>query len=114
MNDTIFDKILAGQIPADIVYQDDWVLAFRDIHPQAPTHVLVIPKNRCERFEQLKSRDALEIGEFFKRVAEVAAKLGLEKDGYRIVINNGRNGQQTVEYLHAHILGGRGMHWPPG
>lgn len=114
MSNTIFDKILAGQIPADIVYQDDWVLAFRDIHPQAPTHVLVIPKRRCERFEQLKARDASEVGEFFKRVSEVAAKLGLEKNGYRIVINNGEHGQQTVEYLHAHILGGRAMHWPPG
>lgn len=114
MSETIFDKILAGKIPADVVYQDEWVFAFRDINPQAPTHVLVIPKKRCARFEDLKSQAALDVGEFFKRVSFVAEKLGLEKHGYRIVINNGAHGQQTVEYIHAHILGGRQLHWPPG
>jgi histidine triad (HIT) family protein len=114
VSDTIFDKILAGQIPANVVYQDDWVMAFRDVNPQAPTHVLVIPKKRCARFEELKTKDAVDVGEFFKRVSHVAEKLGLEKDGYRVVINNGKHGQQTVEYIHAHVLGGRQFHWPPG
>lgn len=114
MSDTIFDKILAGQIPANVVYQDDWVMAFRDVNPQAPTHVLVIPRKRCARFSELTTKDAVDVGEFFKRVALVAGKLGLEKDGYRVVINNGKHGQQTVEYIHAHILGGRQLHWPPG
>lgn len=112
--DTIFDKILAGKIPADVVYQDEDVLAFRDIAPQAPTHVLVIPKHKVARFENLGDVDAEVVGAFFHKVAKVAASLGLNRNGYRVVINNGRDGQQTVEYLHAHILGGRGLSWPPG
>ena len=114
VSSTIFDKILAKAIPASVVYEDDSVLAFRDVNPQAPVHVLVIPKTKVARFEELKGRPASEVGEFFSRVAKVAGELGLEKGGYRVVINNGRDGQQTVEYLHAHILGGRGLTWPPG
>lgn len=111
---TIFDKILRKEIKADIVHEDEWVLAFRDVAPQAPTHVLVIPKRRVARFQELKAQEADVVGQLFKGVATVAAKLGLETNGYRVVINNGRDGQQTVEYLHAHILGGRGLNWPPG
>ena len=111
---TIFDKILAGEIPADTVYDDDDVLAFRDINPQAPVHVLVIPKRRAERFAELKHSDTGFAGRLFQGVSRVATELGLDDDGYRVVVNNGRNGQQTVEYLHVHILGGRGMTWPPG
>ena len=114
MNDTIFDRIIAGDIPADIVYRDDDVLAFRDINPKAPTHVLVIPLTRAARFAELRDRDAAEVGRFFKAVSRVAAELGLEDGGYRIVVNNGPDGGQEVEYLHAHILGGRSMTWPPG
>ena len=114
MSDTIFDKILAKQIPANVVYEDDKVLAFRDINPQAPIHVLVIPKRKVARFDQLKDAAVVDVGAFFQTVAKVAAELGLEKNGYRVVINNGRDGQQTVDYLHAHILGGRGLSWPPG
>ena len=114
MSDTIFDKIIAGDIPADIVYRDEKVLAFRDINPQAPVHVLVIPMARCERFAELKGRDPMEIGEFFRAVSSVASDLGLDEPGYRIVVNNGSDGGQEVEYLHAHILGGRRMNWPPG
>ena len=113
-NMTLFDKILAGEIPAQVVYEDDKVMAFRDINPQAPVHVLVIPKMKVARFQELPERDDAEVGVFFSRVAKVARELGLEKGGYRVVVNNGRDGQQTVEYLHAHILGGRGLTWPPG
>ena len=112
--ETIFEKILAKEIPSESVYEDDDVYAFRDIEPQAPTHVLVIPKRKIERFQHLKRTDPAEAGIFFAKVALVAEKLGLEPDGYRVVINNGKYGQQTVEYLHAHILGGRQMTWPPG
>jgi len=111
---TIFDKILAGEIPCQKIYEDEFVLAFRDVNPQAPTHVLVIPKKKVERFEEYKSVDPVEVGHFFTRVAKVASELGLEKRGYRVVINNGADGQQSVEYLHAHILGGRQLAWPPG
>lgn len=111
---TIFDKILAKEIPAHVVYEDDQVLAFRDIQPQAPVHVLVIPKSKVARFAELPEQNDAAVGVFFSRVAKVARELGLEKNGYRVVINNGRDGQQTVEYLHAHILGGRALTWPPG
>lgn len=114
MSDTIFDKILAKQIPANVVYEDERVLAFRDLNPQAPVHVLVIPKKKIARFQEMKDGSAAEVGAFFQGVAKVAAELGLEKNGYRIVVNNGRDGQQTVEYVHAHIIGGRGLTWPPG
>ncbi len=114
MNETIFDKILAKQIPADIVYEDDWALAFRDITPQAPVHVLVIPKSKVARFADLGELDSDTVGQFFKSVGKAAEKLRLDGNGYRVVINNGKDAQQTVEYLHAHILGGRGMSWPPG
>ena len=111
---TLFDRILAREVPAQVVYEDEQVLAFRDINPQAPVHVLVIPKQKVARFAELPSRSADEVGAFFIGVARVAAELGLDGPGYRIVVNNGRDGQQTVEYLHAHILGGRGLTWPPG
>lgn len=111
---TIFDKILSGDIPCQKVFEDEHVLAFRDINGQAPVHVLVIPKKRVARFESYKDADASEVGAFFVRVSRIAADLGLEKRGYRIVINNGPDGQQSVEYLHAHILGGRQLAWPPG
>lgn len=112
--DTIFDKILRKDIPADVLFENEHVLAIRDVNPQAPVHVLVLPKKRVERFAGLKAWQASDVGEFFKAIAEVAAQLNLEERGYRIVVNNGRDGQQTVEYLHAHIIGGRGLSWPPG
>jgi histidine triad (HIT) family protein len=111
---TIFEKIMAGQIPSQKVFEDEHVFAFRDINPQAPVHVLVIPKKKVARLEAYKSADPVEAGSFLTRVAKVAAELGLEKRGYRVVINNGQDGQQSVEYLHAHILGGRQLSWPPG
>jgi len=111
---TLFDKILAGEVPADKVYEDEHILAFRDINPQAPVHVLVIPKQKAARFDELSDSEATQIGMLFKGAAQVARQLGLAKDGYRIVVNNGEHGQQTVEYLHIHILGGRQLEWPPG
>ncbi len=113
-SETIFDKVLRREIPAHIVYEDDFILAFRDIHPQAPVHVLVIPKKKVARFSDLEGSSVQDVGEFFKGVSRVAKELHLDGPGYRIVVNNGRDGQQTVEYLHAHILGGRGLTWPPG
>jgi histidine triad (HIT) family protein len=89
-------------------------LAFRDINAQAPTHVLVIPKKKVARFADLENQPAMDVGEFFKKVAFIARELGLNEGGYRVVINNGDDGQQTVEYMHAHILGGRSLTWPPG
>ena len=112
--DTIFDRIVRGEAPADVVYQDEHVLAFRDIHPQAPVHILVIPKIRARSLQELAERDAGEAGAFLKGVVTVASALGLAATGYRVVMNTGRHAQQSVEYLHAHILGGRQMSWPPG
>ncbi|TVQ35774.1 MAG: histidine triad nucleotide-binding protein [Spirochaetaceae bacterium] len=111
---TLFDKILAKEIPSDAVYEDQTVYAFRDINPQAPVHVLVIPKHKMQSFADIRQRDAAEIGAFMQGVSRVAEQLGLERDGYRVVFNTGPHGQQTVRYIHAHILGGRQLQWPPG
>lgn len=111
---TIFDKILSKEIPAKVAFEDEQVLAFYDINPQAPVHVLVIPKKKVERFAGVKNLSPEEVGGFFLRVAQIAAQLGLDGPGYRVVINNGRDGAQSVEHLHAHILGGRPLGWPPG
>jgi len=114
MNKTVFDKILSGDLPADRVYEDDSVFAFRDINPQAPTHVLVIPKVKFARFTEIASRSVEETGRFFSAVSKVATLLNLDSSGYRVVINNGRDAGQAVEYFHAHILAGRKLTWPPG
>lgn len=111
---TLFERIIARQIPADIVYEDDSVLAFRDIHPQAPTHVLIIPKKAIPRVNEATPEDAVLLGSLLLKAAEVARKLGLEETGYRLVINNGRDGGESVPHLHCHILGGRPLAWPPG
>ncbi len=103
---TIFDKILSGDIPSDKIYEDEHVLAFNDIAPVCKVHVLVIPKQKSAHFSELKDLPTEYVGEFFKRVSKVACQLGLDKEGFRIVINNGEHGCQTVDYLHAHILGG--------
>lgn len=105
MSQTIFDKILCGEIPADKVYEDELVCAFRDINPKAPVHVLVIPKKKIARYADLATWGEQETGAFFQRIADVARVLGLEESGYRIIFNNGSDAGQEVEYLHAHILG---------
>ena len=113
MTDTIFDKILKKEIPADVVYEDEDVLAFRDVNPQAPIHILEIPKNKFEGFANLSDADPQAVGAYITKVSKVAKLLNLE-EGYRIVFNQGQHGQQTVHYIHAHILAGRQMQWPPG
>ncbi|MFK7823681.1 MAG: histidine triad nucleotide-binding protein [Oligoflexales bacterium] len=114
MSDTIFDKIIAKQIPAEIVYEDDWVLAFKDVNPQAPIHVLVIPKKKISGFSSLTDYDTIAGGEFLKRISQVANQLDLDPEGYRVIFNQGKHGQQSVSYIHAHILGGKQLSWPPG
>jgi len=111
---TIFEKIIARQIPAKIAYEDELVLAFHDINPQAPTHVLIVPKKTIPRIALAGSPDQALLGHLLLKAAEVAAKLGLQDTGYRLVINNGRDGGESVPHLHCHILGGRPMAWPPG
>ena len=114
MSKTLFEKIAAREIPAQIVFEDDLVLAIRDIHPQAPTHLLIFPKNPVPRIAEATSTDHKLLGHLLLKAAEVAAKVGLEKSGYRLVINNGADGGETVPHLHCHILGGRLLAWPPG
>ncbi|MGK7919441.1 MAG: histidine triad nucleotide-binding protein [Trichodesmium sp.] len=111
--DTIFSKIIRREIPADIVYEDDMALAFKDINPQAPVHILVIPKNPIPKLADAESEDHALMGHLLLTVKRVAEQAGLN-NGYRVVLNNGTDGGQTVDHLHLHILGGRQMQWPPG
>jgi len=113
MNKTLFEKIAAREIPANIVYEDDLVLAIRDINPQAPTHVLIFPKKPVTRIAEANADDQKLLGHLLLKAAEVAKKLDL-KGGYRLVINNGADGGETVPHLHCHILGGRHLAWPTG
>jgi histidine triad (HIT) family protein len=112
--DTIFGTIIRKEIPAQIVYEDDHVLAFRDINPVAPVHVLVIPKTPIESVAHASEGDALLLGKLLVAAAEIARAEGLQEDGYRIVTNVGANAGQSVFHLHLHVIGGRGMSWPPG
>ena len=114
MTDCLFCKIIAGDIKADIVYQDETVFAFRDIKPQAPVHALIVPRKPIPRLAEATPEDHRLIGHLLLKAAEVAAKLGLKNSGYRLVINNGPDGGESVPHLHCHILGGRHMTWPPG
>jgi histidine triad (HIT) family protein len=114
MSKTLFEKIIAREIPAAIVYEDDSVLAIRDINPQAPTHVLIFPKKVVPRIAEATTADQPLLGQLLLKAAEVADKVGLKKGGYRLVINNGADGGETVPHLHVHILGGRHLAWPPG
>ena len=110
---TIFAKIINREIPADIVHEDEHCLAFRDVSPQAPAHVLLIPKKPIESLDGLSEEDASLAGHLMLTVPKIAAQLGLT-DGYRTVVNTGAHGGQTVFHLHIHILGGRDLQWPPG
>ena len=111
---TLFEKIVARQIPAKIAYEDDQVLAFHDIHPQAPVHVLIVPKKAIPRIGLASPDDQALLGHLFLKAAEVARQLGLAESGYRLVVNHGRDGGESVPHLHCHILGGRALSWPPG
>ena len=112
--DTIFSKIIRREIPATIVYETDNVLAFRDITPQAPTHILIIPKKPLPDITSATEEDKALLGELLLAGAEIAKKEGLAENGYRLVINTGQDGGQTVFHLHMHLLGGRHLKWPPG
>ncbi|HOX56122.1 MAG TPA: histidine triad nucleotide-binding protein [Candidatus Paceibacterota bacterium] len=114
MNKTLFEKIIARELPATIVYEDDQVVAFKDVRPQAPVHVLVIPRKPIPRIAEARPEDQLVLGHLLLKAAEVAGKLGLTQTGFRLVFNNGPDGGEAVPHLHCHILGGRGLGWPPG
>jgi histidine triad (HIT) family protein len=113
MAETIFSKIIDRKIPARIEHEDDRCLAFHDVAPQAPTHVLVIPKKPIPSLADLEPADEALVGHLVLVATQLAAKLGLG-DGYRLVVNCGRDGGQSVDHLHVHLFGGRQMHWPPG
>ncbi|KAA6184550.1 histidine triad nucleotide-binding protein [Thiohalocapsa marina] len=114
MSDTIFGKIASGEVPADIVYQDDDLVAFRDLSPQAPTHILIIPRKPIPTLNHVEEADAALIGRMFLAAARIAEQEGIAAAGYRTVINCNAGAGQTVYHLHVHLLGGRPMQWPPG
>ena len=113
MSDTIFGKIIRKEIPADIIYEDDYCLGFRDITPQAPTHILVIPKKPIPKLAEATADDKELLGHMLLTVKAIATQEGLD-NGYRVVINTDQDGGQTVFHLHMHLLGGRALGWPPG
>ena len=113
MSQTIFQKIIDREIPADIVFEDDRCLAFRDVSPQAPTHVLVIPKQAIPSLDAVTDDDAQLMAHLWQVIRDLARQLDLD-GGYRVVVNCGADGGQTVDHLHFHLLGGRAMTWPPG
>ena len=114
MGDTLFGKIIRREIPAEIVYEDDDVLAFRDINPQAPVHALFIPKKPFATLNDLTAADAALIGKLVLAASSWAKKQGFADSGYRCVLNCNKDGGQTVYHVHLHVLAGRQMHWPPG
>lgn len=113
MSETIFQKIIDKELPADIVYEDDSCLAFKDINPVAPIHILVIPKKRIEKISDSNTEDKELLGHLFLVAGNIARDLGVE-DAFRLVVNNGAGAQQTVFHLHIHLIAGREFNWPPG
>ena len=114
MADCLFCKIVRREIPATLVYEDERVVAFNDINPQAPTHVLVVPKRHIATLNELGTEEDRLVGELVRRAAAIAAERGLSAGGYRTVFNTNRDAGQTVFHIHLHLLGGRAMTWPPG
>jgi histidine triad (HIT) family protein len=114
MSKTLFERIAGREVPADIVYEDDLVVAFRDIKPAAPVHVLIVPKQPIPRIAEAAPDDHKVLGHLLLKAAQVAAELGLKQDGFRLVINNGPHAGEAVPHLHCHIIGGRPLGWPPG
>ena len=114
MSKTIFQKIIDREIPARLAHEDDICIAIHDVNPQAPVHVLVIPKKPVLRVSEASTADQALLGHLLLTAATVARKLGLAESGYRLVINNGRDGGETVPHLHVHLLGQRPLGWPPG
>ncbi len=111
---TLFEKIVARQIPADIVHEDDDLIAFRDLHPQAPVHVLIVPKRCIPRVSEAGAADAGLLGRLLLAAGTIARELGVAESGFRVTINNGRDAGETVPHLHVHLLAGRALAWPPG
>jgi histidine triad (HIT) family protein len=114
MSKTLFERIASREIPANIVYEDDLVVAFRDTKPAAPVHALIVPRKAIARIEQAEPADQAILGHMLLKAVEVARKLGIADSGFRLVINNGADAGESVPHLHLHILGGRHMAWPPG
>lgn len=110
---TVFKKIIDREIPADIVYEDQYCLAFKDIHPQAPVHIIVVPKKEIPNLESLQEEDAELMGRLFLAMQRIAEQLGINS-GYRVILNNGRDAGQEVAHVHFHMLAGRTFGWPPG
>ena len=113
MSETIFQKIIDKELPADIVYEDESCLAFKDINPVAPIHILIIPKKRIEKISDSNTEDKELLGHLFLIAGNIARDLGIE-DAFRLVVNNGAGAQQTVFHLHVHLIAGREFNWPPG
>ncbi len=111
---TIFEKIATGEIPASIVMETDDFIAFHDVNPQAPVHVLIVPRRPIPRITEAQPGDAGLLGRMLLAAPAIAAELGIAESGFRVVINNGYDGGESVPHLHIHLLGGRGLHWPPG
>ncbi len=114
MTDCIFCKIVSGDIPAEVVFENDFVIAFKDLNPQAPLHVLVIPKKHISTINDLEQDDTGLVGEMFLAAKQIAADNGLSERGYRTVMNCNAEAGQTVFHIHLHVIGGRAMQWPPG
>jgi histidine triad (HIT) family protein len=112
--DCLFCRIVAGEVPADIVFQDERSIAFRDINPQAPVHVLVIPREHIESLDDASQKEEALLGHLLRVAARVANEQGLSESGYRTAINTGAGAGQSVFHLHLHVLGGRSLNWPPG
>jgi histidine triad (HIT) family protein len=110
----LFCRIVAGEVPADTVYQDERCLAFRDLNPQAPVHVLVVPRDHIEYLDEATQKDEAMLGHLLRVGARVANEQGLSESGYRTIINTGEGAGQSVFHLHLHVLGGRALNWPPG
>jgi histidine triad (HIT) family protein len=111
---SLFSKIIAGEIPASIVHEDDEIVAFRDINPQAPQHVLIVPRREIATINDLSAADAALVGRMVLVAQRLAREFGIAESGYRLVMNCNRDGGQTVDHIHIHLLGGRPMGWPPG
>lgn len=114
MSKTLFEKIIARELPARIVYEDELVIAFHDIRPVAPIHALIVPKKPIPRLAAATPEDQHLLGYLLLKATEIAASLGIKDSGFRIVVNSGRDGGESVPHLHVHLLGGRPLTWPPG
>ena len=114
MSDCLFCKIREGEIPADIVYEDEHVLAFNDVSPQAPVHILIIPRQHISTVNDMTDGDVSIMGQLFSAARIIAAQQGVSEDGYRMVVNCNEGAGQSVFHIHMHLLAGRGMRWPPG